>query len=183
MNRSEHLLTIVAEEAVEVAQRATKALRFGLDEVQPGQQLSNLQRLMGEVYDLLGSLEMLHRAAGRHMGIDLDAVEAKKAKVEKFLAYSLELGTLQADHVRAFEIADEAMFELLLAHGALHGNGVDSTVIGFTDEAAAEVMSLAEASEAMRGAFEWLKDRGYVELDRDGNGEFISVIRRPGEDT
>ena len=84
---------------------------------------------------------------------------------------------------RAFEIADEAMFELLLAHGMLHGNGVDSTVIGFTDEASAEVMTLAEASAAMREAFEWLHPRGYVELDRDGEGEFVSVIRRPGEDT
>lgn len=87
-----------------------------------------------------------------------------------------------AQIARAFEIADEAMFEMLLAHGALHGDGVDSTVIGFTDEAAAEVMSLAEASDAMREAFEWLQPRGYVELDRDGEGEVVSVIRRPGED-
>ena len=29
MTREEHLLTIVAEECAEVAQRATKALRFG----------------------------------------------------------------------------------------------------------------------------------------------------------
>lgn len=83
---------------------------------------------------------------------------------------------------RAFEIADQAMFELLLSEGALHGNGADSTVIGFTNEKSTEVMALAEASEAMREAFDWLKDRGYVELDRDGNGEFVSVIRRPGED-
>lgn len=95
MNRREHLLTIVGEEAVEVAQRAAKALRFGLEEVQPGQDLTNLQRLMGEVYDLLGALEMLHEDVGRRMGIDLDAIAAKKAKVENFLAYSRELGTLQ----------------------------------------------------------------------------------------
>ena len=96
MNRMEHLLSIVAEEAVEVAQRATKALRFGIEEVQPGQALSNLQRMRGELYDLLAAFEMVHDEAGQQFGIDLDAITAKKAKVEKFLGYSAELGTLTA---------------------------------------------------------------------------------------
>jgi NTP pyrophosphatase (non-canonical NTP hydrolase) len=84
----------VAEEAVEVAQRATKALRFGTEEVQPGQALSNLQRMRGELCDLLAAFEMVYDEAGHQFGIDLDAIAAKKAKVEKFLAYSRELGTL-----------------------------------------------------------------------------------------
>jgi len=50
--RQREILTIVAEEAAEVIQRATKALRFGLDEVQPGQELSNAQRLAEEIGDL-----------------------------------------------------------------------------------------------------------------------------------
>jgi hypothetical protein len=94
MNRLEHLLTIAGEEAVEVAQRAAKALRFGVGEVQPGQQLSNLQRMNGELCDLLAMFEMVHAEVGLTFGIDLDAIEAKKVKVEKFLAYSRELGTL-----------------------------------------------------------------------------------------
>jgi hypothetical protein len=36
-----------AEEAVEVAQRATKVLRFGIDEVQPGQSLTNADPTTG----------------------------------------------------------------------------------------------------------------------------------------
>lgn len=83
---------------------------------------------------------------------------------------------------RAFEIADEAMFELLISEGA-PDDVIDTTVIGLCDESSQEVASLAEASAAMREAFEWLQPRGYVELGTDGNGEFIDVVRRPGEDT
>lgn len=45
MNKVEYLLACLAEEAVEVAQRATKAMRFGCNEVQPGQPLCNVQRI------------------------------------------------------------------------------------------------------------------------------------------
>ena len=48
MTREEHLLTIVAEECNEVAQRATKALRFSLEEIEPGQEFSNRERLFQE---------------------------------------------------------------------------------------------------------------------------------------
>lgn len=82
---------------------------------------------------------------------------------------------------RAFEIADEAMFELLLSEGCL-SDGIDSTVIGFVDESCSEVHALAEACAAMREAFDWLQPRGYVELGTDQAGEFINVVRRPGEE-
>lgn len=45
------LLTILIEEAAEVQQRATKLLRFGANEVQPGQDLSNAVRLAREIGD------------------------------------------------------------------------------------------------------------------------------------
>ena len=93
MNRTEHLLMILAEECAEVAQRVSKALRFGLDEVQPGQQLTNEQRIWGEMNDLAGVGEMLIAARGAG-GFCRDAVEAKKAKVERYLSYSAECGTL-----------------------------------------------------------------------------------------
>ena len=93
MNRNEHLLMILAEECAEVAQRVSKALRFGLDEVQPGQELTNEQRIWGEMNDLAGVGEMLIEAR-KSGGLCREAVEAKKAKVEKFLAYSEQCGTL-----------------------------------------------------------------------------------------
>lgn len=92
MTRQEHLLTIAIEECNEIAQRLSKALRFGVTEVQPGQHLTNRERVSEEVADLRGVLDML--------GIDDDSpwvhrhAEAKQRKVEKFLRYSMECGTL-----------------------------------------------------------------------------------------
>jgi hypothetical protein len=51
------LLTILIEECAEVAQRATKMLRFGVNEVQPGQELTNRARLSDEAGDLFAMLE------------------------------------------------------------------------------------------------------------------------------
>lgn len=94
MNRLEHLLFILAEECAEVAQRASKAARFGMDEVEPGQSLNNAQRLMVEVNDLYAALKMLDDEGVIYPNPDFDAIDAKIAKVEKFLEYSRCCGTL-----------------------------------------------------------------------------------------
>lgn len=93
MTHLEHLLFLIAEECAEVAQRASKAARFGIDEVQPGQPLSNEQRIWQEMNDLVGVMELLmaHRGCG---GFSRAEADAKKAKVEAFLKYSAECGTL-----------------------------------------------------------------------------------------
>jgi len=77
-----------------VAQRASKAARFGLDEIQPGQSLSNEERLWDELCDLAGVAEMLitERRAG---GLNREKVDRKKQKVEQFLGYSEQCGTYQ----------------------------------------------------------------------------------------
>jgi len=90
MNRTEHLLTILAEESAEVAQRATKALRFGLDEVQPDHVWNNRERIVQELNDLWAVAEMLGICR-----VDRIAIDRKKAKVEAFLEYSKKCGTLQ----------------------------------------------------------------------------------------
>lgn len=342
MNHSEHLLSIIAEEAAEVAQRATKTLRFGVAEVQPGQDHTNVFRLMGELHDLLAAVEMLHEHHGWPVLIHRDLIDAKKVKVEKFLAYSAKLGTLtpgvptpqcpdcggegevctgqdsvggevydrcdkcdgkgtpgvapaappdkQAaideavnalatvhldhiggthaevgrcwkaaaalypytssaarasgvlasaprddDHVlfggairipkdsrkgkepcgecyiqpgetcdrcgasgvlvpdqqvkppagidattaRAFEIADEAMFEYLHSYGVTGHK--DQDVVGFCADGHGEVFTLAEASDELREAVEWLAPRGYVRVEKDERGEFVRVLREPGD--
>lgn len=93
MNRAEYLLTQAASECNEVAHRITKALHFGLAEVQPGQMENNAQRIVGEVTDLLAVLEML-REEGILPTPSMNevhlAVGAKKAKVEKFFRYASE---------------------------------------------------------------------------------------------
>jgi hypothetical protein len=100
MNRQEHLFTIVGEEGGEVAQRASKVVRFGLTEVQPGQEpgkeKDNRARLLGEVADLCGAIELA--LPGTSMDELVAAlrpdIDAKKVKIEKFLEYSKEVGTL-----------------------------------------------------------------------------------------
>jgi len=103
MNRQEHLLTIGIEECCEVAHRLSKALRFGMEEIQPvgdglhpdggnPEGFTNRERIRREVADLFSVLRML----------DLDEMpsewlDAKTAKIERFLAYSRTVGTLKAE--------------------------------------------------------------------------------------
>lgn len=96
VTREEHLLTALAEECAEVAHRAAKALRFGLAEVQPGEQLTNARRLRDEMLDLFAVWGMLCRDGWCLPIAPLDgpAIEAKQEKVEEFLEYSRQCGTL-----------------------------------------------------------------------------------------
>jgi NTP pyrophosphatase (non-canonical NTP hydrolase) len=93
MNTTEYLLSCLIEECAEVIQRATKAQRFGLREVQPEQELTNEQRLAAELDDLLGTLGLLAKE-GIRLSSSNERVRAKILKVEKFMDYSRELGTL-----------------------------------------------------------------------------------------
>lgn len=92
MTRKEHLLVILMEECAEVSKEASKALRFGLEDVEPGQEATNADRLAGELCDLRAAIEMLEDF--------VDIVEPpegrlrKKAKVERFLEYSKSVGAL-----------------------------------------------------------------------------------------
>lgn len=94
MNRTEHLLSCLAEECAEVAQRVSKALRFGLTEVQPGQPLTNAQRIGQEFHDLLAVVEMLEDEGALDRPTDTHAIERKKAKVLAFLEYAEQCGAL-----------------------------------------------------------------------------------------
>lgn len=96
MNKTEHYLTIAAEECTEVGQRISKALRFGLTEIQPGQPLTNAERIVVEAKDLLIILTEL-----RVMGVipafhpTLEEASAKLSRVEKMFEVSRREGTLQ----------------------------------------------------------------------------------------
>lgn len=97
MNRTEHLLTILAEECAEVAKNATKALRFGLTDHEPGLHESNAERIMYEYHDLQAVIVMLQGHGLLPVVPDeiiVDRVRAKCAKVEKYLLYSAKCGTL-----------------------------------------------------------------------------------------
>lgn len=96
MNRQEHILSCLAEECCEVGQRVSKALRFGLGEIQPGQELTNAERIRVEFVDLLTVMMMLVEtgAIERVNEADLPAMEEKRQKIEKFLDYAKSQGAL-----------------------------------------------------------------------------------------
>ena len=108
MNRLEHLLDILGEECSEVHQRGSKAMRFSLTEIQPDsaanpEGLTNAQRIIREYWDVCAMMEMVHRERPAEFAELLDFpkasihIELKKAKVERFLALSKEMGTLNED--------------------------------------------------------------------------------------
>jgi hypothetical protein len=95
LTRQEYLLICLGEECDEVGQRVTKALRFGLSEVQPGQPLNNGDRILEEVHDLLSVLAILQREGVLPSPpLFPDTIAAKLAKIEKFMAISREQGIL-----------------------------------------------------------------------------------------
>lgn len=102
MNRTEHLLSILAEECAEVAQRASKALRFGLEETQGGQPFTNAQRIAIKYAELVAVIEMLiddgalkRKIADFYPTGFEGLILEKREKVEQFLKYSAKCGTLQ----------------------------------------------------------------------------------------
>ena len=91
MNNEEYILTLIAEECNEVAQRATKSLRFGLDETQEGQEYTNRERLLQEFWDLTTVMRMLYPS------VDFENDEWSREKiirVEKYKEYSILLNRL-----------------------------------------------------------------------------------------
>lgn len=102
MTEEQYLITCLGEEASEVAEiaariavRASKAARFGLTEQQPGQLLTNQDRIQVELENLKSELRDLLSVA-RMLGFDVEvwpaALEAKRKKIEKYMAYSREIG-------------------------------------------------------------------------------------------
>ena len=95
MNRTEYLLTCLAEECCEVGQRVSKILRFGAKEIQPGYASTNIERLNDELADLYGVLRMLQLedcGVILHSGTT-DKMLEKEKKVNKYFEYSKKMGT------------------------------------------------------------------------------------------
>lgn len=94
MTRQDHLLVRAMEECNEVAQRISKALVFGMDEVQPGQPLTNQERIYAEYCDLRAVLGMAGIDAWANTPRTRAAEALKVEKVERYLAYSATRGTV-----------------------------------------------------------------------------------------
>ena len=94
MTRQEHLLCIAAEECNEVAKELHKAMRFGLDDHYPGHPMTTRERIQQEFTDLFAMFQMLHREGLINAEINQGKMMEKINKVEKYLQYSKEVGTL-----------------------------------------------------------------------------------------
>ena len=93
MNLEQFYLLKLAEECSEVAQRALKQMQFGKNEIQKDQALTNSMRLRAELNDLLSVIKILEEMSEIPHAHDLDEyIKMKRAKLEKYLEYSRDLG-------------------------------------------------------------------------------------------
>lgn len=94
MNEIQLLLISLMEECDELSQRCSKALRFGLSEVQPGQELTNEERINYEFNDLMAIVKMLS-LHGIHLYELTTPQIAKQEKVHKYMKFSRKKGVLK----------------------------------------------------------------------------------------
>ena len=99
MGETEYLLDCLIEECAEVIQRTTKAKRFGMAEIQPEQALTNQERIIEELNDLIGVANCLFGNEWQNA----EAVEAKERKVVKYMTYSQECGVLSSPEAATVE--------------------------------------------------------------------------------
>lgn len=110
LSREQYLLTCLAEEASEVGEeaaklvkRATKAIRFGLEEVQQGQDKNNIERIAKviglmcyELNDLIAILEELGCDNSNFQQVgDRQAIDAKKTKLDGYMFISKSRGIVE----------------------------------------------------------------------------------------
>jgi hypothetical protein len=105
----DHHLVLLMEESNEAGlellaallatgKRCSKQLRFGRDEVQPGQLLANHERLRGELLDVLACIRFLERSGQieRIGESDVDThMQAKQQKIDAMIALSRSQGRLE----------------------------------------------------------------------------------------
>jgi hypothetical protein len=100
MTLNDLYLVMLMEECAEVAHRASKQLRFGADEIQPGQPDTNRFRLRDEIMDLIVIVEKLQeRQQIKYIGsADMtNHSHSKRDKVEKMLQLSRRMGCLESE--------------------------------------------------------------------------------------
>ena len=101
MNKQEHIVSVIGEEAletaVELAKVCSKINRFGLHEVRVDKPEgpSNQARLVDELNDLMGIINLaVEEGIIPSNWLDCVKMTAKMAKVRHFMEYAREKGTL-----------------------------------------------------------------------------------------
>lgn len=112
MNRTEHILTCLGEEGVEVAKEAHKANRFGLDDKltrdpngpRGTEGPTTRDKIVEEFIDMLGAYQkavdegLLPDIGLARLPDDVTAQMARKGeRIEAFMGYAARVGTLNED--------------------------------------------------------------------------------------
>jgi NTP pyrophosphatase (non-canonical NTP hydrolase) len=95
MNRQEHILTCLTEEASEVSKEASKINRFGVNDVHPESKESHVEKLVAEFHDFLAVYQMALDELGVDFEINEKLLKRKKEKLENMIKLSKKLGTIQ----------------------------------------------------------------------------------------
>lgn len=97
MNREQYLLLKLIEELGEAAKNAAKAMQFGGEDKEPGQSLTNFDRLRMELDDVHASVEMLAAESSSPFYYSPSGanIKHKIAKVEYYYSISYELGKVK----------------------------------------------------------------------------------------
>jgi NTP pyrophosphatase (non-canonical NTP hydrolase) len=83
---TQEILLILQEECGEVVQSISKCMRFGIDQIKPGTDRTNLQHLQQEIGDILAMVELLH---DQELGITVEGLqEAANNKFQKLKRWS-----------------------------------------------------------------------------------------------
>lgn len=110
MNRSEHILTCLSEEGIEVAKEISKALRFGLEDkltLDPdgprgttGQ--SNRDKIRDEFIDMLGAYQKcVSEGIMPDLGLEIldspirDRMITKGQRIESYMRHAKRVGSLE----------------------------------------------------------------------------------------
>lgn len=100
MTKEQYLLICLAEECGELAQRATKALRFGLDETREGHEHNNTMKLLMELADvhvILGKLDnvLSDNLTKESATILYNYTIDKKTRFDKYFQLSVDRGIVK----------------------------------------------------------------------------------------
>ena len=91
MKREEHLLIVLSEECAEVIKEVAKSLRFGVTDCAPNSGVTNGDKIVHEIGDVIAVYEMLckEKTLDKMNTNILDAhIRHKQGKVEEWLKYS-----------------------------------------------------------------------------------------------
>ncbi len=126
MTLTEYLLTCLGEEGCEISQATSKALRFGLPDVnllKPSGP-TNCGRIVEELNDLIAVVDLcVEQGLLPEDWLNAQLIAAKKKKLVQFMEYSEERGALQLPQIKKWGGVNESAhrdFGRAAASGAVH---------------------------------------------------------------